>query len=46
MEVEFNVGDQFTVVWSNGAGESVYKIIDDPGTGSHLFSLVSEKEYT
>jgi hypothetical protein len=39
------VNDTFTVVWSNGGGESTYKIIDDPGCGPHLFSLVSEKEY-
>lgn len=35
----------FVVIWSNGCGESVYKVLDDPGQGHHMFSLVSEKEY-
>jgi len=36
------VGKEFRVLWSNGAGYSVYRVLDDPGIGSHLFSLVGQ----
>jgi hypothetical protein len=45
MKIELRVGGEFVVLWSNGAGHSTYKIMDDPGCGPHLFSLVQEVEY-
>jgi len=38
-------GQLFRVYWSNGAGESIYRLVDNPGSGPHLLELVSEKEY-
>jgi hypothetical protein len=39
-----SVGDLITVAWSNGVGESVYRVVDTL-TGPHGFELVSEGEY-
>lgn len=41
---ELQVGFMFRVAWSNGAGYSVYQVMDDPGAGHHLFSLVQDVE--
>ena len=42
MKVE--IGDLVTVVWSNGAGESVYRVVENL-VGPASFELVSESEY-
>ena len=47
MKVKLNVGDVFTVAWSNGHGESVYRVTDSvfgPRWGI-VFELVSEREF-
>ena len=44
MKVGINVGDVFTVAWSNGHGESVYRVTDSEGI-THNFELVSEREF-
>ena len=44
MKVGLNVGDVFTVAWSNGHGESVYRVTDSEGI-THNFELVSEREF-
>jgi len=38
------VGDLITVAWSNGHGESVYRVVDTL-TGPHGFELVCENEF-
>jgi hypothetical protein len=43
--VEFLVGEEFTVLWSNGGGQSTYRIVDNPGSGRHLLEVVQEVEY-
>lgn len=43
--VNVNVGDLVTVAWSNGAGESVYRVTDSVFGASHNFDLVSETEF-
>jgi hypothetical protein len=45
MKVSINVGDVFTVAWSNGHGESVYRVTDSVYGSSHNFELVSENEF-
>ena len=42
--MKVNVGDVFTVAWSNGHGESVYRVTDSEGI-THNFELVSEREF-
>lgn len=42
--MKVNVGDVVTVVWSNGHGESDYRVVDS-GNYSHEFVLVTEREY-
>ena len=42
---QLRVGEEFQISWSNGAGFSRYRLIDDPGAGQHLLSLVGEFEY-
>ena len=44
MKVKLNVGDVFTVAWSNGHGESVYRVTDSEGI-THNFELVAEREF-
>lgn len=39
-----SIGDLVTVVWSNGAGESVYRVVENL-VGPATFELVSESEY-
>ena len=39
-----SVGDLITVAWSNGHGESVYRVVDTL-TGPHGFELVCENEF-
>lgn len=46
MNIMAQVGDEITVMWSNGAGYSVYRIVDNPGSGPHLLELIREVEYT
>lgn len=41
---QVQVGDQITVWWSNGAGYSVYKMVDNPGEGQHLLELIGNWE--
>ena len=38
------VGDLVTVAWSNGAGESVYRVVENL-VGPASFELVSETEF-
>jgi hypothetical protein len=38
------IGDVVTVVWSNGAGESDYRVVDTLD-GVHNFELVGEREF-
>ena len=45
MKLNLNVGDVFAVAWSNGAGESVYRVVDPVYGRSHNFELVSENEF-
>jgi hypothetical protein len=42
--MKVNVGDVVTVVWSNGAGESDYRVVDTLD-GVHNFELVGEREF-
>ena len=42
--MEIEVGSEFTVKWSNGAGYSVYRVVDNPENGPHLFEVVGEYE--
>lgn len=44
MKVNINVGDIIAVAWSNGHGESVYRVVDT-FEGIHGFELLSEREY-
>lgn len=44
MKVKLNVGDVFTVAWSNGHGESDYRVVDDVRL-HHNFVLVAEREF-
>jgi hypothetical protein len=37
-------GDLVTVAWSNGAGESVYRVVENL-VGPYTFELVSEREF-
>ena len=45
MKVKLNVGDVFTVAWSNGHGESDYRVVDPVYGSSHNFELVAEREF-
>ena len=45
MKVGLNVGDVFTVAWSNGHGESDYRVTDSVFGASHVFELVAEREF-
>ena len=45
MKVSLNVGDVFTVAWSNGHGESDYRVTDSVFGASHVFELVAEREF-
>jgi hypothetical protein len=38
------VGQEIKVPWSNGAGYTIYKVVDDPGNGPHQFTVVEERE--
>ena len=38
------IGDVVTVVWSNGAGESDYRVVENE-IGPSTFELVSEREF-
>lgn len=39
-----NVGDLIKVMWSNGAGYSVYRVEDSAFEGQHILVLVEETE--
>jgi hypothetical protein len=39
------VGDLVTVAWSNGHGESVYRVVEN-AVGPATFELVSERDYS
>jgi hypothetical protein len=41
---KFYAGDLVTVAWSNGAGESVYRVVENL-VGPYTFELVSETEF-
>lgn len=43
--LEVHVGQAIVVPWSNGAGFSTYRVVDNPGSGPHLLEVVSECEY-
>jgi len=38
------IGDVVTVVWSNGAGESDYRVVENL-VGPSTFELVAEREF-
>ena len=38
------IGDVVTVVWSNGAGESDYRVVENE-IGPSTFELVAEREF-
>ena len=38
------IGDVVTVVWSNGAGESDYRVVENL-VGPNTFELVAEREF-
>lgn len=40
------IGEEFNVLWSNCAGYSIYKIVDNTGLGPHILQLVKEVEYS
>jgi hypothetical protein len=42
--MKVNVGDVVTVVWSNGAGESDYRVVENL-VGPSTFELVAEREF-
>ena len=42
--MKVNVGDVVTVVWSNGAGESDYRVVENE-IGPSTFELVAEREF-
>ena len=44
MSNKLYAGDLVTVAWSNGAGESVYRVVENL-VGPYTFELVSESEY-
>lgn len=37
--------DLITVYWSNGAGYSVYRIVDTPSSGGHALEWVEDYEF-
>ena len=45
MKVKLNVGDVVTVAWSNGHGESDYRVVEPVYGSSHNFELVAEREF-
>jgi hypothetical protein len=44
MSNKLYAGDLVTVAWSNGAGESVYRVVENL-VGPYTFELVSEIEF-
>ena len=44
MSNKLYAGDLVTVAWSNGAGESVYRVVENL-VGPYTFELVSETEF-
>ena len=44
MSINLYAGDLVTVAWSNGAGESVYRVVENL-VGPYTFELVSETEF-
>ena len=42
--MKVNVGDVVTVVWSNGAGESDFRVVENE-IGPSTFELVAEREF-
>jgi hypothetical protein len=44
MSNKLYAGDLVTVAWSNGAGESVYRVVENL-VGPYTFELVSEREF-
>ena len=42
--MKVNIGDVVTVVWSNGAGESDYRVVENE-IGPSTFELVDEREF-
>jgi hypothetical protein len=44
MKVKLNVGDVFTVAWSNGHGESDYRVVDT-FNGGHDLGWVADREF-
>lgn len=45
MKIKLNVGDVITVAWSNGHGESDYRVVDPVYGASHQFDLVADREF-
>lgn len=44
-DIEVVPGALITVIWSNGAGYSQYRVVDNPGSGPYLWVLLEEEEY-
>lgn len=44
MKIKLNVGDVITVAWSNGHGESDYRVVDT-NDGVHVFEHCGEREF-
>ena len=44
MKVKLNVGDVVTVAWSNGHGESDYRVVDT-FNGGHDLGWVADREF-
>lgn len=45
MKIKLNVGDVITVAWSNGHGESDYRVVEPVYGSSYQFDLVAEREF-
>lgn len=42
--VDLYVNQEFLVWWSNGAGYSIYMVVDNPGSGPHQLLPVRHME--
>lgn len=43
--IQASVGKVIRVEWSNGAGYSLYNVVDNPGSGHHIFEHAGDFEY-
>ena len=43
---EINVGDALVIKWSNGAGFTLARVLDNPGSGPHELKVLGNFEVT